>query len=114
MRRSSFGGDDGMNTSRLEVSHKTRGQILTISIQDHFIPSTEVQNLLKQIFYTSKSLPDLFAALYLPVATLNIPDPETVTKPTGSKSNKMKKQKPKAKESSECAAAAAAATLRSS
>ena len=45
-------------------------------IQDQFMPSAQVQDLLKRTFYSTKSIPDLFAGVHFPIATLHLPDPE--------------------------------------
>jgi origin recognition complex subunit 4 len=36
-----------------------------------FLPSTRFRSLLKQIFYTSKSIPELFSNLYIDIATVD-------------------------------------------
>jgi origin recognition complex subunit 4 len=42
------------------------------------MPSPAVQSLLKKIFYSTKSVPDVLAALYIPIATLHVPaDPKS-------------------------------------
>ena len=46
-------------------------------IQDHFLPSTQIQDLLKRTFYSTKSIPDLFTAMHFPISTLQLPDPRS-------------------------------------
>lgn len=38
-------------------------------MQTHFLPSSQVQDLIKCIFYTTKSCCELFTQLYIPIAT---------------------------------------------
>jgi origin recognition complex subunit 4 len=40
--------------------------------QSTFLPSPTIQSLISSAFYTTKSLPDLLAALYIPIATATI------------------------------------------
>jgi origin recognition complex subunit 4 len=40
--------------------------------QSTFLPSPTIQSLISGTFYTTKSLPDLLAALYIPIATATI------------------------------------------
>ena len=46
-----------------------------------FLPSYQVQRLLKQCFYTTKSIPDLFSSLYIDVATINALDQTSLGPP---------------------------------
>jgi Origin recognition complex (ORC) subunit 4 C-terminus len=39
--------------------------------QKIFLPSSHVQDLLNQCFYTTKSIPDLFSSLYIEITTIN-------------------------------------------
>lgn len=50
----------------------TSSVLNTNTIQSTFLKSSSIQSLISSIFYTTKSLPDLFAALYLPVAGATI------------------------------------------
>jgi hypothetical protein len=44
------------------------------TLQNTFLPSPSIQSLISSTFYTTKSLPTLFAALYHPIATANPPN----------------------------------------
>jgi Origin recognition complex (ORC) subunit 4 C-terminus len=52
--------------------------------QKVFLPSNRAQSLLKQVFYTTKSIPDLFSSLYIDVASItsledSSPDPSVLS-----------------------------------
>ncbi|KAJ9606953.1 origin recognition complex subunit 4 [Cladophialophora chaetospira] len=42
-------------------------------IKTHFLPAPSTQAAMKKIFHSTKSLPELLAALYIPIATLSLP-----------------------------------------
>ncbi|ETI27507.1 hypothetical protein G647_09698 [Cladophialophora carrionii CBS 160.54] len=42
-------------------------------IETQFLPSSDVQSMLKRTFSSTKSIPDVLAALYVPIATLAVP-----------------------------------------
>ncbi|KAI1618636.1 origin recognition complex subunit 4 [Exophiala viscosa] len=44
------------------------------AIKTQLLSQTNIQDLLKKTFYSTKSIPDVLAALYIPIATLSVSD----------------------------------------
>ncbi|KAH0831616.1 hypothetical protein AYO21_01814 [Fonsecaea monophora] len=42
-------------------------------IKTQLLPASSTQTVMKRIFYATKSIPDMLAALYIPIATLSVP-----------------------------------------
>ncbi|KAJ9625191.1 origin recognition complex subunit 4 [Knufia peltigerae] len=80
-----LGGKDSEQTRSIHELRLTLSQLT----QTHLLPSSTVQALLKKTYYSTKSLPEVLAALYIPIATLPVPvdddDDTTATKAVISK-----------------------------
>ncbi|OCT51064.1 hypothetical protein CLCR_08012 [Cladophialophora carrionii] len=64
-------GKDVLGVAKEERDWRARWKEI---IETQFLPSSGVQSMLKTTFSSTKSITDLLAALYVPVATLAVPD----------------------------------------
>jgi len=61
--------------------HEQHYSQLSLTVQQNtFIPSPSIQALIKKTFYTTKSIPDLLTALYIPIATLSLSESQSTIK----------------------------------
>jgi origin recognition complex subunit 4 len=60
-----------VNLLRPSVVDELRTDLLLVQTQ--FLPSPAVQSMLKRTFSSTKSIPDVLTALYIPIATLSVP-----------------------------------------
>ena len=98
------------------VSPEARQERLrwNIYVKATFMPSAQIQALIQQTFYTTKSLPDLLAALYIPIATLSLPAPSSsnaTTTPSSTTKSTKSKSKPKSSSTSKTPTTTSSATI---
>ncbi|EXJ58108.1 hypothetical protein A1O7_05532 [Cladophialophora yegresii CBS 114405] len=63
-------GEEALGVAHEERDWRTRWNAF---IETQFLPSSSVQSMLKTIFPSTKSIPDVLAALYVPIATFAVP-----------------------------------------
>ncbi|KIW19840.1 hypothetical protein PV08_00415 [Exophiala spinifera] len=63
-------GKEALGVSKDELEWRERWNH---AMKTTLLPSSTIQALLKKTYYSTKSLPDVLAALYIPVATLSVP-----------------------------------------
>ena len=42
--------------------------------QSHFLPSSTIQSLIRKVFYSTRSVPDVLAGLHIPLASFQLPN----------------------------------------
>ncbi|KIV84790.1 hypothetical protein PV11_00548 [Exophiala sideris] len=73
----SVDGKEALGVSKDDLEWRQRWNTV---VKTQLVSQPNIQDLLKKTFYSTKSIPDVLAALYIPIATLSVPhESDTLT-----------------------------------